>query len=72
MKTGIKLITEERVKGYHNLKAKNFKDDFNIINKGVQFAYDTNSKLKHELLVKAGALIAAEIDRLQSTPIKIN
>ncbi len=69
-KTGIELIAEERAKGYNNLKEENFSSDFDVINKGVQFAYDTKSNLKQELLIKAGALIAAEIDRLQALESK--
>ncbi len=64
MKTGIELISEERQKGYNNLKENNFVLDFKVINEGILYAYTTNSPLKMELLIKAGALIAAEIDRL--------
>jgi len=64
METGIELIAKERARGYNNLKEENFASDFNVINKGIQFAYNANSSLKAEVLVKAGALISAEIDRL--------
>lgn len=67
MQTGLELIAQERSKGFNNLKEYNFASDFDIINKGIQFAYNTNSKLKLELLIKSGALIAAEIDRLQAS-----
>jgi len=67
MKTGIELIAEERTKGYNNLKEEVFASDFNTLNKAVQYAYTNKSEMRKELLIKSGALIAAEIDRLSAT-----
>jgi len=67
MKTGIELISEERAKGFDNLKEADFANDFDVINKGVKYAYAVKSEMRLELLIKAGALIAAEIDRLQNS-----
>ena len=64
--TGAELIAQERNKGFNNLKEEDFASDFDIINSGVQYAYSKKSGLRMELLIKAGALIAAEIDRLQN------
>ncbi len=63
---GVGMIAFERSQGYNNLKEKDFKSDFSAINKAVQYAYSSNSILRIELLVKSGALIAAEIDRLKN------
>ncbi len=68
-KSGVELIAGERAKGYNNLKEEKFASDFEVLNKGVQYAYKTKSNLTAEVLIKGGALIAAELDRLnQYTP----
>ncbi len=66
MKSGIELITEEKEQGYDNLQDGDFPRDFEVLSSGIQFAYKTKSDQTIELLIKTGAFIAGEIDRLQS------
>lgn len=67
-KTGIELIAEERLRGYDpiNYNGSDIGGDLLTIQKGIRYAIDTNDERLPELLIKTGALIAAEIDRLQN------
>jgi hypothetical protein len=70
---GVKLIAAER-KRYGNeihYDGSDIAEDFLTLQKGLRHAIDTKDPRLQELLIKSGALIAAEIDRLQSQPPSI-
>jgi hypothetical protein len=69
-KSGVELIAEERkIFPPHPIRHFPHEDigtDMEVIAKGLREAIDANDDRLLKILVGAGALIAAEIDRLQS------